>query len=311
MAPEKQVPSGPAEACTLARIAEAKASARALILAHSYQTPEIQRIADFVGDSLEMCRAAAASRAEVLVICGVRFMAETAALLAPGRLVILPEPDAGCPLADSMTAEDLELMKAADPSALPVVYVNSSLELKAGSYSVCTSANAVRVVESVPSRTVIFGPDRNLGLFVARRTGKAVSIFQGSCPPHARADLDGIRAAKDEWPDAEVLVHPETPPEAWDLSDHVLGTGGMIARVSVSKARRFIIGTEEGMVFRLGTLFPGREFRAAGSISCPNMKKITPGKVATALETLEPAVRIDPALGARALAAVERMTAVG
>jgi quinolinate synthase len=283
----------------------------AAILAHSYQPPEIQSIADFVGDSLELSRAAAASPRRVIVICGVRFMAETAYVLAPEKVILNPSPDAGCPLADSMTADDLEQIKGAWPRALPVVYINSSIELKAGSWACCTSANAALVVSSVPSDEVIFGPDRNLGIFVSRSTSKTMRIFSGGCPPHASASIESIRAAKAEWPEAEILVHPETPPEIWDLADHVLGTGGMISRVVSSKAEKFIIGTEEGMVHRLGVLFPDRSFRAAGGITCPNMKKTTLSRIAGSLRTLEPRVRIDEAVRAAAHAAVIRMVSIG
>jgi quinolinate synthase len=283
----------------------------AAILAHSYQPPEIQAVADFVGDSLELSRAAAASPRRVIVICGVRFMAETAYVLAPEKVILNPSPDAGCPLAECMTAEDLEQLGSAWPRALPVVYINSSVELKAGSWACCTSANASLVVSSAPSDEVIFGPDRNLGLFVSRTVSKTMRIFSGGCPPHATASIESVRAAKAEWPDAETLVHPETPPEIWELADHVLGTGGMISRVAASPAARFVIGTEEGMVHRLGVLFPDRSFRAAGGITCPDMKKTTLERVAESLRTLEPRVRIDEAVRAAAHAAVIRMVSIG
>jgi quinolinate synthase len=283
----------------------------ALIMAHSYQPAEIQDAADFVGDSLELCRAAASAPEEIIVLCGVRFMAETASVLAPRKLVIHPVPEAGCPLADSMTAADMRAMKAAFPAALPVVYVNSSMELKALSYACCTSANAVQAVESVPSGEVIFGPDRNLGVFVSRRTGKVVRVFPGGCPPHARADVSDLRTRIAEWPDAEVLVHPETPPEAWDLATAVLGTGGMIRHVGRSSATRFLIGTEGGFVHRLNKLFPDKQFLAVGRISCPNMKKITLESLSASLEDLEPVVTVEPTLARQALAAIERMVGIG
>ncbi len=300
-----------AEAATIERIASLRRMRDAVILAHSYQPPEIQDIADFVGDSLELSRAAAATPHRTVVFCGVRFMAETAYILAPEKTILMPAPDAGCPLADCMTPEDLGAMQESFPCALPVVYVNSSVEVKALAYSCCTSANASAVVEGVPADEIIFGPDRNLGLFVERRTGKKMRIFPGSCPPHARLTAGDIARAREDWPDAEVLVHPETPPECWDAADHVVGTGGMIARVAASGASRFIVGTEEGMAYRLGRLFPNREFRTSGSIRCPNMKKITPESVASALETMETAVRFDESLRAAAHASVLRMASIG
>jgi quinolinate synthase len=294
-----------------ARLEELRRSRDALILAHSYQPPAVQDIADFVGDSLELCREAARSDRSVIVVCGVTFMAETAAILTPGRTVLHPEPSAGCPLADCMREEHLLEMMAGHPGAPAVVYVNSTAALKALAWSCCTSANVLEVVEAAPGGEVLFGPDRNLGLFAASRTGKTLHIFEGGCPPHAGADISHARAAKTADPGAELLVHPETPPEMWALADAVLGTGGMIYRVSRSEARRFLIGTEQGMVHRLRTLFPGRRFEAVGRIRCPNMKKITLESIETCLERMAPVVQVPPALAARAARAVERMASIG
>ncbi|MBD3277528.1 MAG: quinolinate synthase NadA [Candidatus Aegiribacteria sp.] len=290
------------------RIGELKELEDAVILAHSYQPPEIQDIADHVGDSLQLSRTAASTKASVIVFCGVRFMAETAHILSPEKKVLLPEPDAGCPLADSITAPELRKMQEEHPQALTVLYVNSPAEAKAESYACCTSANALQVVENVPSDEVIFAPDRNLGTFISRRTSKQVHVWDGACICHAAADLNDVRAKRRDWPDADLLVHPETPPEMWDLADAVLGTGGMIRYVRESEETRFLIGTEEGMVYKLETLFPDREFKACGSIHCVNMKKISLKKVLRCLKDLTPEVRLDPALRQRALKAVERMT---
>ncbi|OPL19002.1 MAG: quinolinate synthetase [Candidatus Aegiribacteria sp. MLS_C] len=280
----------------------------AVILAHSYQPPEIQDLADHVGDSLELSRKAAATSSSVIVFCGVRFMAETAGILAPDRTVLLPDPDAGCPLADCIEAPALRRMQEMYPDALTVLYVNSPAEVKAECYACCTSANALRVVESVPSEQVIFAPDRNLGTFVSRRTDKQIIIWNGACRCHAAADLEEMRYRKEQWPDAELLVHPETPPEAWEMADAVLGTGGMIRHVEESGAGRFLIGTEEGMVYRLKTLYPDREFMAAGLIHCEDMKRITPAKVLRSLQTLQPRVEVPPGIRERAFRAVARMT---
>ncbi len=292
-------------------IEDLRRSRGALILAHSYQPPGIQDLADMVGDSLELSRAARDSSKDVIVVCGVRFMAETAAILAPGRTVIHPVPGSGCPLADCMTVADLEAMKRAHPGASVVTYVNSGAGLKAASWACCTSANAVRVVSAAPPGDVIFGPDRNLGSFVSLHTSRRVHIFDGCCPPHAGADLGHIGEARALWPDAELLVHPETPPAAWDMADAVLGTGGMIGRIGASPSRRFLIGTETGFIHRLQTLFPDRSFMAVGRIACPDMKRITPESVRLALEALGPVVEVDPVTAAGARDAVERMASIG
>ncbi len=282
----------------------------AVILAHSYQPPEIQDIADHVDDSLQLSRIAASADASVIVFCGVRFMAETAHILAPDKTVLLPEPKAGCPLADCIDVPSLRSMQAMYPDSLTVLYVNSPAEVKAESYACCTSANALEVVESVPSDSVIFAPDRNLGTFISRRSDKEIHIWNGACRTHAIADIQDIKRHIEEWSDAELLVHPETSPEIWELADAVLGTGGMIRHVSSSRATRFIIGTEEGMVYKLKTLYPDREFIAAGRIYCPNMKITTLPKVHDSLINLEPAVRLDPVVREKAYASVARMTEI-
>lgn len=284
---------------------------KAVILAHSYQPPVIQDMADFVGDSLGLSRQAASTDAEVIVFCGVLFMAETAHILSPEKTVLLPVLDAGCPLADSITAEQLRGMQREHPNAETVVYINSTAAVKALSYSCCTSANSVEVVESVPSDEVIFAPDLNLGTWIAGRTGKRMHIWEGDCFAHSHADLDHMLRLRDEHPDAELLVHPETSPECWDAADHVLGTSGMIEHVGSSTVRTFLIGTEEGMVYRLSTLFPDREFIAAGRIRCHNMKKIEPVSVLRSLRLLEPVISLEPELREAARAAVVRMTDLG
>ncbi|MCK4807197.1 MAG: quinolinate synthase NadA [Candidatus Aegiribacteria sp.] len=282
----------------------------AVILAHSYQPPEIQDIADHVGDSLQLSRIAASTVSGVIVFCGVRFMAETAHILSPDKTVILPEPDAGCPLADCIEVPALRSMQKLYPDALTVLYVNSPADVKAESYACCTSANALEVVESTPSDEIIFAPDRNLGTFVSRKSDKTFHIWNGACRCHAIADLQDIKTKMEEWPDAELLVHPETPPETWELAHAVLGTGGMIRHVGESSAKRFIIGTEEGMVYRLRTLYPDREFVGGGDIYCVNMKKITLQKILDSLRNLEPVIELDTETREKAYAAVARMTEI-
>lgn len=294
----------------ISEILELKDEKDAVILAHSYQPPEIQDIADHVGDSLQLSRTAASTGSSVIVFCGVKFMAETAHILSPEKTVLLPEPEAGCPLADCIEVPALRSMQEMYTDALTVLYVNSPADVKAESYACCTSANALEVVESVPSDEIIFAPDRNLGTFVSRKSDKKIHIWNGACRCHATADIQNIRAVMEEWPDAELLVHPETPPEVWELAHAVLGTGGMIRHVAESNSQRFIIGTEEGMVYRLKTLYPDREFRTGGNIYCVNMKKITLQKILDSLRKLEPAIELDLKIREKAFAAVARMTEI-
>jgi len=282
----------------------------ALILAHSYQPPEIQDLADEVGDSLELSRSAMAARAPLVVFCGVRFMAETAKILSPQSVVRLVSPGADCSLAACMSGRDAREWKAGHPGASLVTYVNSSVEVKAESWACCTSANAVSVVRAAPEGAVLFAPDRNLAAFAAQESGRNVIPWPGGCHAHAGADIRDLRRAKQQWPDAVVLVHPETPPVFWREADSVLGTGGMIRFISESRAGRFIIGTEEGMLYRLSTLFPDREFMAAGGITCADMRDATPDMVFRALDSRDPGVIVPEEHAERARRALERMTAL-
>ncbi len=282
----------------------------AVILAHSYQPPEIQDIADHVGDSLQLSREAASTESSVIVFCGVKFMAETAHILSPQKTVLLPELDAGCPLADCIEVPALRSLQEMYPNALTVLYVNSPADVKAESYACCTSANALEVVESVPSDEIIFAPDRNLGAFISGKTEKTVHIWNGACRSHAIADIQDIRERMADWPDALLLVHPETPPEVWELAHAVLGTGGMIRYIEQSDAKRFIIGTEVGMIHKLSTLYPDLDFIAGGNIYCPNMKMITLQKIFNTLTDLEPVIELDAQIRENAYAAVARMTEI-
>ncbi len=297
--------------CVAEEIQRLKDLKGALVLAHSYQPGPVQDIADHVGDSLELSRIAAREAADLVVFCGVRFMAETAKLLAPESTVVLAAPDASCSLAASMTAEDLREMKRRYPEAAAVIYVNSTVELKSEAWACCTSANSVAVTEAAPGSEVIFGPDRNLGTWVRQNTDKTVHIWHGGCHAHSGADIRGLLDLKTRWPDAEVLVHPEAPPVFWREAHFVLGTGGMIRRVEESPSKRFIIGTEEGMIYRLETLFPDREFAAAGGIVCRDMGFTTLEHVLRALESPADAIEIPPHLAEKASLAVRRMTETG
>ena len=291
------------------KILALKAERGAIILAHNYQPPEIQDVADRLGDSLDLSRFAASAREKVIIFCGVHFMAETAAILSPEKTVILPEPKAGCPMADMMCAGDLAALKKKHPGSVVVTYVNSTAEVKAETDICCTSANAMRVVGSVPEgKTIIFGPDKYLGGWVAGQTGRSMILWQGYCPTHQKIHPEHILEQRRLHPGAIVLVHPEVNPAVASLADAVLGTGGMIAYVEKSPAREFVVGTETGMVYRLQKKFPDRQFFAATKHAlCPNMKKVTLEKVANSLESLGPGIAVEPAIADRARRAILAM----
>jgi quinolinate synthase len=289
------------------------ASKHAVILAHNYQIPEVQDVADFVGDSLGLSRTAADTDAEVIIFCGVHFMAETAKILAPGKTVILPVLDAGCPMADMITAPKLAAWKAEHPGVPVVTYVNSSAEVKALTDVCCTSANAPQVVASLGVDTVLFAPDRNLAHWVAEQVpGVEVIAWNGFCPTHERIRAEHLVAAKNAHPAAEVLAHPECRPEILELADAVLSTSGMLRRAKESAAGEFIIVTEEGLVHGLEKAAPGKRFFTLDPCPvCPNMKKTTLPDVLRALETLEPRIEVADDVRTAALAAVQRMVEIG
>jgi len=297
-------------AASIRDLAEAR---RAVILAHNYQRAEVQDVADFVGDSLGLSREAAATDAEVIIFCGVHFMAETAKLLAPGKTVILPEPDAGCPMADMITGEKLVAWKAEYPGVPVVTYVNSTAEVKALTDVCCTSANAPQVVRSLGVDRVLFAPDRNLAAWVAEQVpGVEIIAWQGFCPTHERIKAQHVLDAIDAHPDAEVLAHPECRPEVLALADAVLSTSGMLRRAAESPAREFIVVTEEGLLHGLHKAAPTKSFFTVDPCAvCPNMKKTTLEKVLASLETLEPRIEVPERIAAAALASVERMIAIG
>ncbi len=279
------------------------------ILAHNYQIPEIQDIADHLGDSLALSRRARDLDADIIIFCGVLFMAETAAILSPDKKIIIPDPKAGCPLADMVTPEALRELKQKHPDAVVVTYVNSTAEVKAETDICCTSANALEVVNSIPkSREIIFGPDRNLGSWVSAQAGRDLILWDGYCIVHQMFSADRIRELKKEHPGSVVMVHPEVPPEIINESDVALGTGGMIRFAGDSDSNTFIVGTETGMVYRLKTIYPGKNFIPAfsGAI-CRNMKKITPEKVLRSLKTLGPVVTVPEKIARRARSAIEKM----
>lgn len=295
-----------------ARIDALRRERSAVILAHNYQLGEVQDIADYVGDSLELSRRAAAADAEVIVFCGVHFMAETAAILSPRKTVLLPSPHADCPMARMLDAEALRRLKREHPGAAVVCYVNTTAEVKAECDVCCTSANAVQVIARIPAdREVLFVPDQYLGAHVQQRVQRPLVLWPGYCPTHARILPRHIRERREQFPDAEVIVHPECRPDVTALADAVLSTGGMCRYVRESSAAEIIVGTEVGMIHRLRREAPGKRYIAATEQAiCPNMKQITLEEVLWALERLEVRITVPEAIRVRALAAVERMVEV-
>jgi quinolinate synthase len=294
-----------------ATIRDLKEERNAVILAHNYQIPGVQDIADFVGDSLELSRVAAARDEQVIVFCGVDFMAETAAILAPQKTVLLPARDACCPMAEMITAGEVRVLRGRFPEAAVVCYVNTTAEVKAESDICCTSANAVQVVESLDARQVLFIPDRNLGRYVARFTKKEILPWEGFCIVHDRYTPEEVREARRLHPEAEVLVHPECRPEVIDLADHVFSTSGIIRHVGAGAAREYVIGTEVGILHRIHNLYPEKSaYPLARHAVCVNMKKTTLPLVQAALENLAPRIEVDRPIADRARRAIERMLAL-
>jgi quinolinate synthase len=296
----------------IAEIARMRRERNAIIFAHNYQRPEIQDIADYVGDSLELSiKAAGHSEADVIVFCSVDFMAETAKLLAPDKLVLHPEPQAGCPMADMVTPERLRELKAHYPGVPVVCYVNSSAAVKAECDITCTSANAIAIVESLQAERVIFVPDQCLGAWVQRHTSTELILWPGYCPTHNRILPERIQAMRMAHPAAEVIVHPECPAAVIDAADHVVSTGGMVRVVKESAAPAFIIGTEIGMVHRLQREAPDKAFyHIAPVVMCPNMKKITLEKILWALQDLQYPVDVPVDVAGKARLSIERMLEV-
>lgn len=299
---------GPEEDARM-RIQELKRQRNAIILAHNYQIEEVQEIADIVGDSLALSQAAADNSADVIAFCGVHFMAETAAILSPEKVVLLPAKDAGCPLAETATPEAVREMRAKHPDAAVVSYVNTSAAVKAESDYCCTSANALRVCRAVPNREIIFLPDCNLAAFVASQLPeKTIIPWQGHCVTHHRVSPDDIRKAKNAYPNAPVLIHPECTPSVTVLADFVGSTSQILKFARESHGVEFIIGTEMGIITQLRRENPGKKFFLASSgLVCPNMKRTRLSHVLSALETLTPRIQVDEPMRSRARRALDRM----
>lgn len=293
------------------KLNELKSRRNAVILAHNYQIGEVQDVADYVGDSFGLSRVAADTDADVIVFCGVHFMAEGAAILAPEKTVLLPEILAGCPMADMVTAEALQEKKKEYPGATVVTYVNSSAAVKAQSDICVTSSNAVNVVNSLDSDEILFVPDMNLGSFVADRTDKRMVLWEGYCVTHHRIRAADVAAARENHPDAVVVVHPECRPEVVTAADHAFSTGGILDFARNSPHQKFIIGTEMGLIHRLKKENPGKEFYLLHQgLVCPNMKYTNLEKVVTALETMQPVITVAEEIREPARLTLERMLAV-
>jgi quinolinate synthase len=282
-----------------------------VLLAHNYMRDDVQEIADMTGDSLGLSIEAARTAADCIVFCGVHFMAESASILAPAKTVLLPRLDAGCPMADMVTVESLLELKAAHPGIPVVTYVNSSAAVKAVSDICCTSANAHKVVDSLPDREVIFVPDRNLGNYVAQFSAKTFHFWDGYCPTHERLKEEDILRLKREHPDALFVCHPECNPAVTALADHVCSTTGMYAFCAASAATKFIIGTEAGILYRLRKENPGKEFvLASPALICPNMKLTSLEDILAALTTMSPVVKVPEEIRVPAKRALDRMLAI-
>jgi len=301
----------PVHAPYVAAINALKAKRRAIVLSHNYQTPEIfHGVADLTGDSLALARSAARTDAEVIVLAGVHFMAETAKLLCPEKTVLIPDLEAGCSLASSISAHDVRLLRERYPGVPVVSYVNTSAAVKAESDICCTSANAVEVVESLGSRRVIFLPDEFLGRYVARQTRVEVILWKGHCEVHERFTAEDLRRFRRQFDDIEILAHPECPPDVLAEADFVGSTSGMIAHVGSRRPRRVVMVTECSMSDNVAVEFPDIEFVRPCNL-CPHMKRITLANILRSLQTLEHRVEVEPALARRARQSVERMLAVG
>ena len=281
---------------------------KAILLAHNYQPGEIQDVADLTGDSLEFSIRASKTDAEVIVFCGVHFMAETACILCPDKTVLLPRTDAGCPMADMITAESLKQRLSELPPMPVVTYVNSSAAVKALSTICCTSANVVKVANSVDHHEMLMTPDRNLALFAADRTDKTIHIWDGCCPYHNAVKPEDVTAARKAHPDALFMAHPECPPDVLAMADVIHSTSGMIRFAMESDAQSFIVGTETGLLHGLAKACPDKRFYPVSlKLECAEMKKITLEDIVRSLENLDGRVTVPEDIRRSALSSVQRM----
>ncbi len=295
----------------IAAINDLKRERNAVILAHNYQTPEIAYgVADFRGDSLGLAQQGAASDAAVIVLCGVRFMAETAKIMSPDKTVLLPDMDAGCSLAASITGEDVRRLKAQHPGVPVVCYVNAYADVRAEADVCCTSANAVKVVESLQSERVIFIPDGYLGRYVASKTSVEIILWEGACEVHERFTPEEIREYRRSQPGIHVMAHPECTPEVLREADYVGSTSGMIRHIAEARPTRVVLITECSMSDNVAVEHPEVQFVRPCNL-CPHMKRISLEKILRSLQTLSPAIDVDPGIAAQAKRSMERMLAIG
>ena len=291
------------------RIEELKRERGAIIIAHNYQPDEVQAIADFTGDSLELSRKAAELDEEVIVFCGVHFMAETAAILSPEKTILLPDQFAGCPMADMITAEQLRAKKAEHPGAVVICYVNSSAAVKAECDLCCTSSNAMKIVGSVPAdKEIIFVPDTHLGHYVQEELGREMIIWDGYCPTHSRIRDVDVKREKEDHPNAVIIAHPECPLGIRDMADALLSTGQMITYAKESERTEFIVATEMGLLYRLRNENPDKKFYSVSDRAlCPNMKKIDLEKVLWSLEDMQHRITVPEETANKARRSIEAM----
>jgi quinolinate synthase len=295
------------------RIEHLRRAKNAVILAHNYQRPEVQDIADFVGDSLELARQATTTTAAIIIFCGVDFMAETAAILNPAKKVVIPDLCAICPMAQQLTPTILRKAQQEHPDAETVLYVNTTAECKVLADCICTSANAPQIVRAMNADEILFGPDRNLAYYAHQGTSKSVITVpaHGNCPSHHQIALEDLLRAKERHPDAPAIVHPECIPEVQDRADYLASTSGMVKLVKELPDREFLIGTELGLLHRLEQEAPGKRFYPVSTTAvCPQMKMITLAKIEAALETEAPEVVLPHAVLEKARKPIERMLAL-
>jgi quinolinate synthase len=309
--------TAPTDAEHIAAIARLRRERNAVILAHYYQDDAIQDIADFIGDSLELSRKAAATDADVIVFCGVHFMAETAKILSPEKTVLIPDPEAGCSLADACPSEPFAAFRAEHPDHLVVSYINCSAAIKAQSDLICTSSNAVDLVNQLPAdRPVLFAPDQNLGRWVQQQSGRQLTLWPGSCIVHESFSEQALLRLKADHPDAEVLAHPECLPHLLDLADFIGSTSKLLQRGEQSPASSFIVLTEPGILHQMRRKVPGKTFfevpgtDGCSCNACPYMRLNTLEKLRRCLETMGPAIELDEAIRQRALVPIQRMLAM-
>ena len=293
-------------------IKEFKEKNNVVILAHNYQLPDVQDVADFVGDSLELAKKATLTDAENIVFCGVDFMAESAKILNPDKNVVLPDPEARCPMAAMVDVESLEALKNDHPNAQVVAYINTTADVKAISDICCTSANGPQVVNSVETDEIIFVPDINLGMYVKRFVhDKKMVLWPGFCPTHHKITKEEILGLKKRYPRSEIMVHPECRPEVIDIADHVFSTQGMVNHVARTDAEEFIVGTERELCYRLKKENPDRVFHPVKTAVCPNMKKITIEKVLNSVRTLKPSIKLSEETMKKAWSPLKKMMEIG